>query len=140
MEECLCVKNQCSIKSSESKKSQTHRKLKVNSAVGVTGFTASNHCDYLNSFSFNNLAFNNFLRSNNLHFLIRSHSLANNENGFDLRFNQRCITIFSCSKVKHSRCTVAFVDGFNQRIRLISFDSEQNSGRGVEKTGSVIPW
>ncbi|KAH9529213.1 hypothetical protein DERF_003107 [Dermatophagoides farinae] len=137
MDECLCSMvttkessgNSKSMKrsslDSKSSKKMAHKKLGANLVIGVTGFTASEHSDFVNSCSYDHQAFQNFMRSYNFQYLIRSHSLqTSNDDGFDLHYSNRCISIFSCSKPKSSRSTVAFVDGSNQRIRLLSFERE----------------
>ena len=116
------------------------KNLQIGSIVGVSGFTPSSH--YLNAFMFDETAFDNFINVNNLSHFIRSHNVIPND-GFDLRFQNRCITIFTCSNYLQqcakldgkneelkpeelNEATVAFVDGGNMQIRLLTFDSKQD--------------
>ncbi|KAF7488152.1 Serine/threonine-protein phosphatase PP-X -like protein 2 [Sarcoptes scabiei] len=149
LDDCLCSLNkEISKVSSQSRSSRikAKRKLKVNSVVGITGITPSDHCDYLNSCSFDQKAFNNFMRSNCLQFMIRSHSLMTSSSkngkdtryGFDFRFDNRLITIFSCSKPNSIKCTIAMLDGFDRKIRIIEIETEaETDRRNINQTSTT---
>lgn len=107
--------------------------ISTTSAIDVTGFMASEH--FPNAFTFDETAFQNFTRGNGYSHVIRSQNCLL-PNGFDLRFANRCITVFSCSnylqhcakgemakKEPANLSSVVFIDGSSSRIRMISFDT-----------------
>lgn len=93
-----------------------------------------------NAFIFNESAFDTFMRANKFTHMIRSHTVVLGDDGFDLRFANKCVTVYSCSNVlQHiarlmkrddyknepkNECTVAFVDGSDSCIRMIQFDTK----------------
>lgn len=121
---------------------KANKKSSISASIGVTGFTASEQ--YLCASYFDETAFNNFCRANGFSHVIRSHNIVPVD-GMDIRFGNRCITVFSCTnymqqfaklhgegEAKESQssnvepannCTVAFVDGGNSRIRMLAFDT-----------------
>lgn len=137
--------NSSSDKSSSTKAEQEQagqhskkQKSAIGTSVEVSGFTASEH--YLSACNFDETAFSNFCQANGFSHMIRSHNIVPGD-GFDLRFTNRCITVFSCTNyMQHfaslagkqadcaktepgNICTAAFVDGANSRIRMLAFDT-----------------
>lgn len=66
--------------------------------------------------------FDDFLHSNGLAFVIRSHSIC--ETGYKLTFDRKCVTIFSCAHFNktHNGAAVALIDSSNGTIRFVRFD------------------
>lgn len=140
--------------------SSKKQKSAISSAVGVTGFKPSEQ--FMNSSTYDETAFGNFAKANGFSHMIRSHSLIPDD-GYDLRFGNRCITIFSCSNyLRHcaanankgkdgktdstpsgendepaNACTAAFIDGGNSRIRLLSFDTKGQLAASSTSTSSA---
>ena len=113
--------------------------ISTTSTIEVSGFTPSDH--FPNAFTFDETAFGNFCRAGGFSHVIRSQNLALPD-GFDLRFNNRLLTVFSCSnylqhyaavvggakpevakKEPPNLATAVFIDGSNARLRLLSFDT-----------------
>lgn len=124
-------------------------KQHYNSMINVSGFHISN--TYPNAYTFNEVAFENFMRANGFRFFIRSHTpcLAD---CYDLRFGNRCITIYSCSnnslvqttktsasqeqntankQIQQPQASVVMIEGNSNTLRLISFSTsiERNARR-----------
>ncbi|KAH9404101.1 hypothetical protein TYRP_014617 [Tyrophagus putrescentiae] len=108
-------------------------------AVEVTGFADSDR--HQGASSFDEAAFRAFISANGFTHLIRSGYVPGE--GYDLRFDNACISVFSCSnflqqyaagpaaggsegggaKEPPNQCTAAFIDGSNTRIRLMAFNT-----------------
>lgn len=107
-------------------------------AVEVTGFADSDR--HHASYTFDESAFKAFTAANGYTHIIRSGYVP--VEGFDLRFDNACISVFSCSnflqqyavvvggkseeegkKELANMCTAAFIDGSNCRIRMMEFNT-----------------
>ncbi|KAJ6219135.1 hypothetical protein RDWZM_004947 [Blomia tropicalis] len=74
---------------------------------------------------FNEYAAFEFLRHNQLHFIVRAHEVP--AEGFRFNFGTMCLTIFSCSHYcgNQNKCAVLLVDR-DGRLRVIRIDTDMN--------------
>lgn len=77
------------------------------------------------AFLFNEVAVDNFLKTNGLTHVIRAHEVP--ANNFQFHFDTKCCTIFSCSHYcgNDNECVLILCD--NERIRIIELDTTNNA-------------
>lgn len=71
--------------------------------------------------TFDQQEFAEFTRAAGLDFVIRSHSPC--AYGYKLNFENRCLTVFSCTNFNKlsNQAAVALIDASNQSVRLVRF-------------------
>lgn len=76
------------------------------------------------AFYFNEVAVDNFFKGNGLTHVIRAHEVP--VNGFVFHFDEKCVTVFSCSHYcgNDNLCAVIFVD--QEKLRVIQVNTENN--------------
>ncbi|KPM07246.1 serine/threonine protein phosphatase-like protein 7 [Sarcoptes scabiei] len=77
------------------------------------------------AFYFNDRAIENFFQENHLSYVVRAHEVP--KLGFMFHFENKCITIFSCSHYcgNENDCAVLFAN--HERIRIIRIDTTANA-------------
>ena len=77
------------------------------------------------AFYFNEMACQDFLKANGLSYLIRAHEVP--IDGYRFIFDQKCLTIFSCSHYVGSDNKAAVVHISDQTLRIVTIDTVGNA-------------